>query len=331
MELFNDLMEDPSTVVRRMSPFVRSFLAGAIEEYPPFLEEYVIPTLCGPDPEGTILADLETAAVCDGLESTGLGEYSGNLGFLGKSIFKKISKVVKKVAKAPIKIAKKEIQITKKVHNVLAKDVKKVAKRYGDTIITAAGAVLAPFTGGASMAIASGVVAADVARKKRLAANKAKKIAKQQAAQVQQDTAAAQNQESQQLDQFYHQNQSWFTNHGVTADQWAAMSNDQRVAAINAAASSGSSAPAPQGPSGDQSAGGGGGGGGYGTPGGGGGGGGADGGGSQSSGQPQVAKSGMFDSSMLPLLGVGAVLALFLAKPEKGRRTRRNPRRRRAA
>jgi hypothetical protein len=310
MELFQDLMEDPSTAVRRMSPFVRSFLADAIEEYPPFLEEYVLPTLRGLDPEGAILGDLCDAAVCDGFESSGLGEYAGNLGFLGKSIFKKIGKAVKKAAKD------------------VGKTVKHVAKRYGDVIIEATGAVLAPFTGGASTAIASGIVAADVARKKHHAATKAKKQAKQQAAQVDQAAAQANAQTGSQLDQFYGQNQNWFQQHGITPSQWSGMTNDQKIAAINAASSQAPTASSI--PSGDTSAQGSAptAGGGYGS---GGGGGGDSGGGyaPSGSGQQQPAQAGMFSGAMLPMLAVGAGLALIFGKQEKGRRTKRNPRRRR--
>jgi hypothetical protein len=332
MELFQDLMEDPSTAVRRMSPFVRSFLADAIEEYPPFLDEYVIPTLCGPDPEGVILGDLHDAIICDGFESAGLGEYSGNLGYLGKSFFKKIGKTLKKVATAPIKLTQKSIKATEKVAKRVGTEVKKIAKKDGDLLIEAAGAIAAPFTFGISSAVASGIVAADVARKKRIAANKAKREAKQQAAQVDQAAAQANAQTGGQLDNFYNQNQGWFQQHGISQSQWSSMTNDQKIAAINAASSQAPTSSSI--PSGDASAQGGAptAGGGYGSGGGGGGGGGDGGGGySTSTGSQKPVQASMFDSSMIPILAAGAALALIFGKQEKGRRTRRNPRRRRVA
>ena len=139
------------------------------------------------------------------------------------------------------------------------------------------------------------------------------------------------------MDQFFQQNQAWFAQHGITPEQWASMTFDQKVAAINAGAAGGGSAPAaqpvtqPYQGSGSAPAGGGGGGGGsYGGGGGGGDAGGVGSYGGAAPGKPTVATAGMFDSSMLPLLAGGAVLALIFGKPVKGggRRTKRNPGRR---
>jgi hypothetical protein len=207
--------------------------------------------------------------------------------------------------------------------------------------LAVAGAVLAPFTGGASLAAASaisGVIkATQAAGQATIARNAAAYNAPQQAAAAQQQQSAA----AAQLDQFFAANQPWFTQHGITQAAWSAMTTDQKIAILNAGvtgqpvqnvpSSSSSQTPAQAyaasaGASQDQGSGGSSSGGTY-----------PD--GSSSSGgfspygaQPgaapgaQVATAGMLGGPILPILAVGAGLALMFGKPVKGgRRTRRNP------
>ena len=200
--------------------------------------------------------------------------------------------------------------------------------------LTVVGAVLAPFTGGASLAAASvisGVIrATQAAGQATVARNAAAYNAPQQTAAAQQQQSAAQTQ----LDQFFAANQPWFTQHGITQAAWNAMTTDQKIAILNAGVTGqpvqntsqgGSSQPSSSSDSG---------------------GGGSSGGtypdGSSSSGgfspygaQPgatpgtPVATAGMLGGSALPILAVGAALALMFGKPVKGgRKARRNPSRR---
>lgn len=365
MELFGDAVLDlaPEETIRRMSPAIRGFLSDALEECPEFMDAYLLPVLSGYEcPEDKIIHDLCGAVHVVELEDMGLsgddtlyglGELSGVLKKIKKAVKKvahkviaPVKKVIEKITPKPIlniekKVAKSITKVGKEMQRVEAKVQKvegKIGKKYGDVIITAAGVVLAPFTGGASLAAASALVAAHKAYTAKRNADQAKKLGKAQAAQIQQQANNSQTAASQQMDDFFHQNQAWFAAHGITADQWASMTFDQKVAAINAGAAGGGSVPAQQ-PitqpyTGDGSApasGGGGGGGGGGTSSGGGGGGGDSGGGASygaAPGKPGVATASMFDSSMLPLLAGGAILALLFGKPVKGGRTRRNPSRR---
>lgn len=354
-------------LIRRMSPTVREFVCDASEEYDGFISEYLLQVLdeyvC---PEDKLLHDISNAVFIDACEVAGLSDYDSVIG-LGElsGVLSKIKKAVKKVAKKVIAPVKKVIEkITPKPILNLQKKVAagitrvnkavvrtqektesiagKVGKKYGNVIITAAGAVLAPFTGGASLAAAAALTAANSAYQKKRAADRAKQAASKDAAQLTAEAQQQQNTAAAQLDDFYKQNQQWFLDRGITPEKWAAMSFDQKVALLQGGLGSGStptstttttptSEPASSG-------------GGYSLPsggasGGGGGGGGGDGGGSSyaPSGQPQkpqIATASMFDSSMIPLLVLGAGLALVFGKQTSGgRRTRRNPsrRRRRAA
>ncbi len=207
----------------------------------------------------------------------------------------------------------------------------KTVKKYGNVLISVAGVALAPFTGGASLAVAALITTANGVRLKRIAANKAKREAKKGADKMLSQAQQEQAQAGQQMDQFYAQNQKWFIdNLGLTPDKWAQLTFDQKLDILQ----HGMRGTVPgSAPAGDPSAGAPTAGGGYGTPGGGGGGGGDQGGGAPGApgSGPEVAHAGMFDSSMLPLLAGGVVLALIFGKPMKGRgrRAKRNPGRRR--
>lgn len=207
-------------------------------------------------------------------------------------------------------------------------------QKYGNIAIMVVGAGLALFTGGASLAAASALTAANTMYQKKRESDRAKQAGRRDAERLKKEAAAAEADTTRQVDDFYRQNQSWFVNNlGVTPDKWSALTLDQKIGLLNSgttgrppvdpSAGVGASAPSPSV--------------GYGTSGGGGGGGGggsSEGGGGESfqpgaPGAPQVATAGMFDGAMLPLLAGGVALALIFGKPVKGgRRTKRNPRRR---
>ena len=327
--------------IRRMSPLVREFVSDAVAEDEDFLKGYLLPVLERPDPEEAILDDLRDAICGLEFEDAGLG---GDLGNLGKSILKRVKKAVRRVhEKVKKTIVPKQIRkIEEKAHKAITragekvrKSGKKIWKKYGNIIIGVVGLVLAPFTGGASLAAASALTAANTAYMKKRAADQARKAAKANAGQLADEAQRQQDAAEQQLNAFYSQNQQWFVdNLDLTPDKWSQLTFEQKVDILknglqgrppsDVAPMPEPAAPAPSG-------------GGYAAPSGGGGGGGGgpypeaaiQSGAAPSAGpsERQVAAAGMFDSSMLPLLASGLVLALVFGKPTKGRRTRKNPRR----
>lgn len=338
--------------IRRMCPLAQDFLRDAISENPDFMYDYVLPTLQGfPDPEEKILSDLSDALVGYELYESGLGDLDGNLGALGKGFLKKVAKTIRKVHKkiekaiVPKPIRKIEEKVHKAVTKVGKKAEKAIAKawqKYGNIFITAVGAVLSPFTGGASLAAAALITAANTVYQKKRAAAKAKKAATANASALAAEAASAEAQTTAQVDAFYAQNQKWFIdNLGVTPDKWAQLTLQQKIHLINAGAQGRpptGTPPEPPAISADgqmpSSAGGG-----YAPSpsGGGGGGGGGDypdgsGGGPAPSSAPtpsggqRVQEAGMFGGAAIPILAAGVALALVFGKPVKGRRTRRNPR-----
>lgn len=333
------------SVLRSFPRPIFQFVQDAAEEDPNFLEEYLVPLLGEPDALDRITCDLSDAIM--DLENGGLGE----LGFLGKSLLKRAASAVKRVHKAVAqKIMPKAVL---KVEEKINKVAKNVGKKYGSTLISAAGAILAPFTGGASLAAAAVLVAANNAYQKKRQADAAKKMSAANAAQLQAEAAAANAATERQVNDFYSQNQAWFEQYGITPAKWARMTLQQKIDTINAGANGtlkpnappppampggGFDAPSPSG---------------AGSPGmpsypSGGGGGGGDSGlfpggtgpsGATSpyqpggpSGQPQAAQAGMLDGGggmLLPMLAVGAAVMLSSGKKGGGSRRKRNPSRRR--
>lgn len=389
--------------IRRMSLFVRNFISNAARENPAFLENYLLPTLDGPDSEGEILEDLQKALCAIECENMGLSGYEfsgswlknvpmalGELKIVAKQKdFNKERQAITRAAKLEYKaavkskdaeaIAREKLELaqakktfqkeklskdekkafiaeagkakqgthwaffkdartgdvvatqakTMKSGNFIRKagdTISKTVKKYGNVMISVAGIALAPFTGGASLAVAALITTANGIRQKRIAANKAKREGKHAADKMVAEATQQQAQAGQEMDQFYAQNQKWFVeNLGLTPDKWAQLTFDQKVDILQNGMRGTVPGTAPGGDSGGAAPGGG-----YGTPGGGGGGG--------ESAQPgaapggaQVATASMFDSSMLPLLAGGVVLALIFGKSVKGgkRRSKRNPGRRR--
>jgi uncharacterized membrane protein YgcG len=333
--------------IRRMGLLAQDFLRDAVAEDPDFLCDYLLPTLEGyADPEEKILSDLSDALIGYELYESGLGDLDGDLGNLGKGFLKKITKTIRKVHQKIEKaiVPKPLRKIEEKVHKAVTKVAKKAEKigakawqKYGNILIQVAGAVLAPFTGGASLAAAALLTAGNTLYQKKRAAARAKQANTRNASAIAAEAAAAEAQTTQQVDAFYSQNQQWFIdNLGVTPDKWAQLTLQQKIDLINAGAQGRPPSGTPQEPPsigpGQPQPGGSyapadGGGGGYGPSGGGGGGGYSPGGGGQP-GQPGVQEAGMFGGATLPILAAGVALAFVFGKPVKGGRARRNPRRR---
>jgi hypothetical protein len=108
----------------------------------------------------------------------------------------------------------------------------RAVKPFVPIIIGVVGAVLAPFTGGASLAAAAVLSAAYSINQKRIATNKAKREGKTVAKQMQAQVDAESKSLNKQLDDLFHQNQEVFTAAGITSAQWAGMSVDQKLAVV---------------------------------------------------------------------------------------------------
>jgi hypothetical protein len=208
---------------------VKQFLAEAGNEEPEFLSEYLIPVLGEPNPNERLLSDMVEAIESCEREMAGLS----GIGDLGKgSFFKKIGKAlgVKKLEQAAHFVqreVKKEVKLTEKI-----------ARKYGPIILTVVGAVLAPFTGGASMAAATLLIAAQKMYQAKKAAEKAKKENNRQAGAMAADAAIQEAQTTQQVNDFYNKNQQWFIDQmGVTPDKWAQLTLTQKIDLINNGAS----------------------------------------------------------------------------------------------
>jgi hypothetical protein len=181
------------------------------------------------------------------VDDVGFSGFFKKIGKKIKSVAKKVVSVHKKVfektikpaVKATVKVAKKTVEVTKKtvkkVHELKKKVIKKIGKAikpYIPIILTVVGAVLAPFTGGASLAVAAALNAGYAIAMKAKEAKAAKKMAKKEAAAMQAEVDAASADLGRQLDELFQQNQAVFTAAGISASQWAGMSVEQRLAVV---------------------------------------------------------------------------------------------------
>lgn len=204
-------------------------LLAAESSDPSFVAEFLVPALRTPDPYETIMARIVREAAGKELADMGLADHG-----LGKSFFKRAASAIKRVHKAvEKKIVPKAIQ---KLHAKIQKPMKKVWRKYGNIIIQIAGVVLAPFTGGASLAAAAVLVAANSAYNAKRAADQAKKAAKAEAGAMEADANRQTAELAAQVDRFYADNQAWFLEHGIGPDQWARLTLDQKIDIINAGA-----------------------------------------------------------------------------------------------
>lgn len=209
MERLNRL---PGSLVR--------LLAEEAAEEPEFVQGYLVTALQHPNPYRKITDDIAEAV------------YSAEVGMgdLGKSWFKKAVSKIRSIHK---KITPKFMQ---NIHKKISGAVKKTWQKYGNVIIGVAGAVLAPFTGGASLAAASVLVAAKTMYDKRKAAIEAKKYAKKEAAALNAEAKKQQDEVAAQVDQFYRDNQAWFLQYDMTPEKWAKLDLDHKIEFINAGA-----------------------------------------------------------------------------------------------
>jgi len=222
-----------------LPPVLRDALEEAADD-PFFVQHYIMPTLRLRDPYAAFMGDIGRELALDGVSGYALGD----MGFLGRSLRKAVKKVREKVSKViekalPKPLAKIHAKIVKAVSRVDEKVsgvVKKVWRKYGNTIIGIAGAVLAPFTGGASLAAASVLTAANKAYETKRMADAAKKQGKKDAGVIEAEAAQQEAALLAEVDAFFNANLEWFANLGITPAQWGQLTLAQKIDIINAGA-----------------------------------------------------------------------------------------------
>jgi hypothetical protein len=225
------------SALRRLSPRALAIVAEEIHE--PGSRETVKWILGQQDPEQALAEAISenvrqaTSQIAMNPDA-GFGEF-GELG--KKSFFKKLVSIHRKVFNAIKKVNAKIAKIDP-IYKATAKIRKKVmvvVRKFAPIIITVAGAVLAPFTGGASMAAAAVLSTAYELRKKKIEAAKALKAGKQEAAGMQAQVDAQTAQVMKQADDVYSQNSDIFLSAGYTQDKWNALTLDQKIDLIQQA------------------------------------------------------------------------------------------------
>jgi hypothetical protein len=226
------LGSDEMHALNRLPRNLVSYLAEEAKANPSFVHEYLIPALNHRNPHARIVNDITREAV-EYAEDLKSGRAA--LGDLGKGFFSKIKKFVH----APVKLLRKiHHKITPKFMQKFEKKIhkieKKIWKKYGNILITIAGAVLAPFTGGASMVAASLILAAKGMYDKKQAAIAAKRAAKKESGQLQAEAAAQEQNVAADTDKFYADNQAWFLQYGITPEKWAKLTLNEKIELIKA-------------------------------------------------------------------------------------------------
>lgn len=181
------------------------------------------------------------------LPDVGFGNFFKKIGKAIKKVAKKVvavhkavfNKTIRPIVKATVKVAKRSVEITKATVKKVVAFQKKVIKKIGKAIkpfipiiITVIGAVLAPFTGGASLAAAAVLNAAYSIAMKAKQARAAKAANRKEAAAMQADVAAQTGDLNRQLDDLFAQNQGVFAAAGISQAAWSAMSVDQKLAVV---------------------------------------------------------------------------------------------------
>lgn len=232
-------------VLATMPQRIRAATAYALRD--PDSRSEVVEILRSNDPVGGMARELDLAVkesfVEAGYPVAGMDGLDAGM---GKSLRKRLKKAVKKVVttvkKIHTKITPKPLRkidekIRKKVSNVHKKAVKvtkKVFVKYGSTILAIAGAVLAPFTGGASLAAAAVLSAGLEMYKKKEAARQAVRLEKQNAKALEAEAAQAEASLNTQADAVYNQYPQAFQALGISWNKWSSLSVDAKVAIINA-------------------------------------------------------------------------------------------------
>jgi hypothetical protein len=210
-------------VFRRLPLKIRLTLTEEMRE--PWSHETVLEILRSRDPISTFSRAVSETVKATLETPTGL---SAGLGELGKFRLAKLHRKIKGAIKKTFsKIANKD-PLYKKTYKLRAKVMKGVRKAL-PIIITIAGAVLAPFTGGASLAAAAVLATAVELRNKKIAAAKAVREGKREATAMNAEVDQQQAEVMKQADDFYAKNQDFFVQAGYPPEKWKTLTLDQKV------------------------------------------------------------------------------------------------------
>lgn len=216
-------------VLRRMSPRSISVIVAELDE--PGSQATVHEILRARDPEAALAKQIvrETrAATLQAVRqlSHGLGDYGSDLEDAGLGGFKKFRKRLRK------KITKALPKPLQKIKEKVSGAIKRVGRKYGNVIIGVAGAVLAPFTGGASLAAAAALSAANTMYQQKREAQRIAKVNEREAARINAEVAAEERKLAADLDKLYNENKPLFAAAGITDSAWAGLTLEQKLAVI---------------------------------------------------------------------------------------------------
>ena len=221
------------SALRRLSRPSLEIIAEELHE--PESREAVRWILQQRDPERALVGAI--AETVQQATHAAMSDPGSGMGELGKSFFKKLTKIHRKVFKSARKVVTK-VAHKDPLYKATSKIRKKVAAKirpFVPIILTVVGAVLAPFTGGASMAAAALLATAYQLRAAKIQADKAKRAGKAEAGAMQAQVAQQEAEVTKQADDVYHQNQDVFLAAGYDESKWNALTLDQKIELINQA------------------------------------------------------------------------------------------------
>lgn len=152
---------------------------------------------------------------------------------LGKGLSKKFKKVRKKVTGVIKKVPglNKAYAFHKKIH----RKVKKALKPYMGIILGIAGVILAPLTGGLSIAAATAITAGMKAYEAKKAAVVAKKQAKAEASVMNAEAKKEEAKAEAELDKFFNESKEYWAEYDVTPEKWAKLTFEAKLELVKAA------------------------------------------------------------------------------------------------
>jgi len=234
--------------LRRLSPSARTEIIQELSE--PGSRATIRNILLSRDPERALANQIATEVTkavhaIRYTRSVGLSGYDEEVYYQGlgslkkkfKKIVKKVKEVHKKIEKAIVpkailKVKEKVKEVHAKIKEKVQAGAKKVWKKYGNVIITVVGAVLAPFTGGASLIAASVLTAANTMYQKKRQADQIKKVNERESARLNAEVLEEEAKLKAELDKLYNENKPVFAAAGITDSAWAGLTVDQKLAVI---------------------------------------------------------------------------------------------------
>lgn len=215
--------------LQRLSSRSVAFLLSEMDE--PGSRETIVRVLRERDPEAALAREIarETRIAAHGAVRAlryGLGDAETESWDAGLSGLKKFRKKMRE------KFKKSLPKPLRKIHEKVSGITKKVGRKYGNVIIMVAGAVLAPFTGGASLAAASALTAANTAYQKKREAQRIAKVNKKESARLNAEVAGEEAKLAEEVNKIYAENKEVFAAAGIDDAAWGALTLEQKLAVI---------------------------------------------------------------------------------------------------